>query len=250
MAVFLRPSISLPLRPSPKLTAKAVSMNRAIASNPESRKLPILLFDIMDTVVRDPFYHDVPAFFKMPMKELLECKHPTAWIEFEKGLIDETQLAKKFFKDGRSFDLEGLKDCMRRGYSYIEGVEELLLALKQNNYEMHAFTNYPIWYKIIEEKLKLSTYLSWTFCSCIIGKRKPEHDFYTEVLRHLNVEPASCVFIDDRMRNTEAAIEAGIVSLQFRNADSLRQDLSNIGIDIPTDGSNRNGVLPSLAEEQ
>lgn len=25
----------------------------------------------------------------MPMKELLECKHPMAWIEFEKGLIDE-----------------------------------------------------------------------------------------------------------------------------------------------------------------
>lgn len=23
------------------------------------------------------------------MKELLECKHPTAWIEFEKGMIDE-----------------------------------------------------------------------------------------------------------------------------------------------------------------
>jgi hypothetical protein len=39
----------------------------------------------------------------------------------------------------------GLKNCMRRGYSYIEGVEELLHALKQNNYEIHAFSNYPIW---------------------------------------------------------------------------------------------------------
>lgn len=43
----------------------------------------------------------------MPMKELLECKHPTAWIEFEKGLIDEDELARKFFIDGRDFDLEG-----------------------------------------------------------------------------------------------------------------------------------------------
>ncbi|MCL7024670.1 hypothetical protein MKW94_020343, partial [Papaver nudicaule] len=30
--------------------------------NPD-RKLPILLFDVMDTIVRDPFYHDIPAFF-------------------------------------------------------------------------------------------------------------------------------------------------------------------------------------------
>ena len=26
------------------------------------------------------------------MKELLEFKHPTAWIEFEKGMIDEVWL--------------------------------------------------------------------------------------------------------------------------------------------------------------
>ncbi|XP_022854180.1 flavin mononucleotide hydrolase 1, chloroplatic isoform X2 [Olea europaea var. sylvestris] len=137
-------------------------------SNTKTRKLPILLFDVMDTIVRDPFYHDIPAFFGLSMKELLECKHPTAWIEFEKGLINEMELARKFFKDGRSFDLEGLKSCMRTGYSYIEGVEELLQALKKNRYEMHAFTNYPIWYKIIEDKLKLSSYFSWTFCSCMM----------------------------------------------------------------------------------
>lgn len=208
------------------------SSNTTSTGNNGNRKLPILLFDIMDTIVRDPFYHDVPAFFRMPMEELLECKHPTAWIEFEKGLINETELARKFFKDGRDFDLEGLKNCMRRGYSYIEGVEGLLRALKQNNYEMHAFTNYPIWYEMIEDKLKLSTFLSWTFCSCTIGKRKPEPDFYLEVLRHLDVEPASCVFIDDRMRNVEAAEDVGIVGLHFKNADSLRQDLSLLGIDI------------------
>ncbi|GFQ01136.1 hypothetical protein PHJA_002257500 [Phtheirospermum japonicum] len=71
------------------------------------RKLPILLFDIMDTIVRDPFYHDIPAFFGMSMEELLECKHPAAWIEFEKGLISEMELARTFFKDGRPIDMEG-----------------------------------------------------------------------------------------------------------------------------------------------
>lgn len=199
------------------------------------RKVPILLFDIMDTIVRDPFYHDVTAFFRMSLKELIECKHPTAWIEFEKGLIDEMELARIFFKDERTFDLEGLKDCMRRGYSYIEGVEALLKDLKQNNYEMHAFTNYPIWYNIIEDKLKLSSYLSWTFCSCITGKRKPDPDFYSEVLKHLQVEPANCIFIDDRLKNVEAAVEAGIVGLQFKNADLLRRDLSLLGIEISKD---------------
>nr|XP_028957367.1 flavin mononucleotide hydrolase 1, chloroplatic-like isoform X1 [Malus domestica] len=126
-----------------------------------TRNLPIILFDIMDTVVRDPFYRDVPAFFGMSFDELIECKHPTAWIEFEKGITDEVELAKTFFKDGRPLDLEGLKNCMRKGYYYVEGVEELLYVLKDNNYEMHAFTNYPIWYEMIENKLNISKYLSW-----------------------------------------------------------------------------------------
>ncbi|KAL0318128.1 UNVERIFIED_CONTAM: Flavin mononucleotide hydrolase 1, chloroplatic [Sesamum calycinum] len=88
---------------------------------------------------------------------------------------------------------------MRRGYSYIEGVEALLIDLKKSGYEMHAFTNYPIWYEIIEEKLKLSTYLSWTFCSCIMGKRKPDPNLYMDILKHLKIEPACCIFIDDRL---------------------------------------------------
>ncbi|XP_076953142.1 flavin mononucleotide hydrolase 1, chloroplatic-like isoform X2 [Bidens hawaiensis] len=130
---------------SPKLPTK-MALHASGSSVTSARKLPVLLFDIMDTIVRDPFYHDIPAFFGMSMKELLDCKHPTAWIEFEKGLIDEMELARIFFKDGRHFDLEGLKSCIYQGYEYLEGIEELLSALKENGYEMHAFTNYPIWY--------------------------------------------------------------------------------------------------------
>lgn len=212
------------------MASEIASQKTSINLSSRRKKLPVLLFDIMDTVVRDPFYQDVPAFFRMPMKELIECKHPTAWIEFEKGQISEMELARKFFKDERHFDLEGLKTCMISGYSYIEGVEELLRDLKNNDYEMHAFTNYPIWYQLIEDKLRVSNYLSWTFSSCIMGKRKPDPEFYLEVVRHLQVEPADCIFIDDRLKNVEAALKVGIVGIQFKNANLLRQELISLGL--------------------
>lgn len=194
------------------------------------RQQPVLLFDVMDTIVRDPFYQDIPSFFRMSLKELIDHKHPTTWIDFELGFINEKELARNFFKDGRPVDLEGLKNCMRNGYLYVQGVEELLSVLKQNNYEMHALTNYPIWYEMIEHKLKLSTYLSWSFCSCTIGKRKPDLEFYAEVVRRLDVEPENCIFIDDRMRNVEAAVESGMVGLQFKDAKMLSYELSLLGI--------------------
>ncbi|XP_073315445.1 flavin mononucleotide hydrolase 1, chloroplatic isoform X1 [Primulina huaijiensis] len=224
---------SAPSHPNLASTKRIMPLKTA-AAPPEtaSRKLPILLFDVMDTIVRDPFYHDVPAFFGMSMKELLECKHPTAWIEFEKGLINEMEMIQIFFKDGRPVDVEGLKSCMRQGYSYIEGVEVLLDDLKKNGFEMHAFTNYPVWYEIIEEKLKLSSYLSWTFCSCKIGKRKPDPDIYMDVSNYLKVDPTSCIFIDDSTRNVEAALDAGFTGIQFKNVELLREDLTHLGIHI------------------
>ncbi|XP_068667252.1 flavin mononucleotide hydrolase 1, chloroplatic-like [Aristolochia californica] len=234
MALFLRPAIS----PFAIFSSQSIKMANtvSVSSLSETRKLPILLFDVMDTLVRDPFYQDVPAFFGMSMKELLEIKHPTAWIEFEEGLINEEELEKKFFKDGRPFDLEGLKACIKKGYHYLDGIKSLLLRLKRNCYEIHAFTNYPFWYMMIEEKLKLSAYLSWTYCSCNSGKRKPAPEAYFAVLKHLGVEPSSCIFIDDRMVNVEAAISTGMVGIHFKNADSLEKNLSLLGVETSIRG--------------
>uniref|UniRef100_A0A0D9XRE0 FCP1 homology domain-containing protein n=1 Tax=Leersia perrieri TaxID=77586 RepID=A0A0D9XRE0_9ORYZ len=240
---------STPLRRPPCMSSTsavpaAASAAAATGEASQPRKLPVLLFDVMDTVVRDPFYNHIPAFFQMSMKELLESKHPTAWSEFEMGLIDENELAKKFFNDGRSFDLEGLKASMVKAYEYIDGVEDILFHLKQNDYEVHAFTNYPVWwvsayldtsvymYQLVEEKLKLSKYLSWTFCSCTVGKRKPSPDFYLHAVDHLHVDPANCIFIDDRMTNIEAALGVGMVGLHFKNAEMLKKDLCSLGVEF------------------
>ncbi|KAK9087896.1 hypothetical protein Syun_030290 [Stephania yunnanensis] len=236
-------------RPIKMLTTNTISVTSQASSTEKvlsKRKLPILLFDIMDTIVRDPFYHDVPEFFSddsgdgflvsslMPFKELMECKHPTAWIEFEKGLIDERELAKIFFKDCRPLDLEGLKNCMKRGYSYMGGVEALLKDLKENNYEMHAFTNYPDWPAV---RSSIFSNANAHLCSCSDiavkqeCKRKPDADAYLEVLRRLEVDPGNCIFIDDRMTNVEAAQNVGILGIQFKDAASLRRELSNMGVE-------------------
>jgi FMN hydrolase / 5-amino-6-(5-phospho-D-ribitylamino)uracil phosphatase len=65
-----------------------------------------------DTIVKDPFFKEIPAFFNMSMKELLAAKHPTAWLEFERGEISECELFDKFFLDGRRFDGPGLLQSM------------------------------------------------------------------------------------------------------------------------------------------
>lgn len=49
----------------------------------------VLLLDVMDTVVADPFFEHMPRFFGMSFQELLAAKHPDAWVRFERGVIDQ-----------------------------------------------------------------------------------------------------------------------------------------------------------------
>lgn len=65
-AIPLKPPYTKPIRISLNPSFRNITKRPLMASlrgQTQQRKLPILLFDIMDTIVRDPFYQDVPAFF-------------------------------------------------------------------------------------------------------------------------------------------------------------------------------------------
>lgn len=177
----------------------------------------------------------MPAFFGLSFQELLAAKHPTAWVDFECGCITEEEMVSKFFLDGRPVDGDRLKSVMREKYHYIDGMESLLSRLSSAGYEMHTLSNYPSWYKIIEDKLKLSKYVKWTYISCegpMQGHRKPNAQAYASVLSHLGIPPERALFVDDRGVNIEGAIQSGIQSILFKNADALERDLRARGLEF------------------
>ncbi|KAF6256642.1 HAD-like domain-containing protein [Scenedesmus sp. NREL 46B-D3] len=194
---------------------------------------PVILLDVMDTIVSDPFFDHMPRFFNLTFKELLAAKHPTAWVEFEKDQITQQQLFDKFFADRRQFDGQALIEHMVAHYRYIDGMPELLQRLKQAGYSLHAMSNYPTWYKLIEEKLQLSQYLDWTFVSCtgpMRGLRKPAPAAFEAATSHLQLPPQQLVFVDDRQPNVDAAAQAGMTAILFTDTAALDQKLQQLGL--------------------
>jgi HAD superfamily hydrolase (TIGR01509 family) len=185
----------------------------------------ILLFDAMSTIVHEPFVKEVPAFFEMPLEELVPQLSYDAWVEFEKGAIDEGEFQRRFFKDGRSWDYDGLVAMLRRTYRYVDGMEALLAELAAANTPMHILSNYPSWYQIIEDRLAVTRFLPWTFVSCDTGVRKPDRDAYLGAARTLGTSPERCLFIDDRRDNVTAARAVGMQAIEFRGTDDLRAQL-------------------------
>ena len=190
----------------------------------------VLLLDVMGTLVHDPFYREIPEFFGMSLAELIEAKHPSTWVEFELGQIDETELARRFFADERPIDLPKLEATLLQAYRFIDGVEPVLERLRRRGVAMHALSNYSPWYRLIEASVGLSRYLSWSFVSCDTGVRKPDPRAYQGAAEALALPPSACVFVDDRVINCQAAEAMGMTSLQFFDAATLADALA--GLDL------------------
>jgi HAD superfamily hydrolase (TIGR01509 family) len=185
----------------------------------------LILWDVLDTLVRDPFFTHMAEFFGLSFEQLLKEKHPTAWGEFELNKLDEEQLFASFFRDGRPIDGAGFKRYVADAYAFIEGIEPMLAELKARGIPMYALSNYPTWYRLIDERLGLSRYVELSFISCHTGVRKPAPAAYLGACEALGRTPGECLFVDDREVNCEAA-RLGMPSVRFRgDVAALRDEL-------------------------
>jgi len=190
----------------------------------------VLLLDVMDTLVHDPFHLEIPRFFGVSLRELLPRLRQGAWVSFEQGELQESEFFAQFFADGQPVDGEGLRAAVRAGYRLLPGVESLLGELHARGVPMHALSNYPRWYELIEDAVRLSRWVEWSFVSCRTGLRKPDPAAYRHACRALGVEPSACVFVDDRETNCAAARAEGMQAVQFTDAAALRTALVARGL--------------------
>lgn len=202
----------------------------ANVDNPRNR--PIIVTDVLDTLVIDPFFNGMASFFNFDsMQQLMDAKTPGVWIDFELGLINETQLAEQFFKDRRHVDIKLLKQFLKNTYQLIPGVNIMLDRLRRAQIEVHVCSNYPIWADLIEESVGLSSRfgVQWTFVSARHGIRKPDLRAFSLVAQLAGVDMSSCILLDDREKNCQAAQDAGyLAAIHFENTEQVCRQLETI----------------------
>jgi putative hydrolase of the HAD superfamily len=66
-----------------------------------------------------------------------------------------------------------------------------------------------------------------------VGHIKPSAAFYHACAEAAGAAPESCVFIDDMVENVEGARAAGLIGLVYREPQTLREDLRQLGVEVP-----------------
>lgn len=183
--------------------------------------MKVFLFDVMSTLVYDPFYRELPKAFGLSLSQLLDGKDRTAWVDFECGLIDEHAFIERFW--GKKSDGLRMRECFIEHYNYLEGVPEFLSRLRQQGHTIVTASNYPVWYEHLDEKLDLSAFVDAHFVSYQMGVRKPQTQFFQHILNTLGVDVRSCCFVDDRKENCDAAASFGMSTHHVRGNYPLQK---------------------------
>jgi putative hydrolase of the HAD superfamily len=184
---------------------------------------PHFLFDLMDTLVVDPFYRAILEFLGTDLATWQSVRDYSTWVAFELGQIDYAGYCAGMFADRRSVDPVSLERAIRSGTRWVEGMPELLSRLPADR--VHVLSNYPPWWRWIDEDLGISSRVGQLVVSCEIGVRKPDPGAFAIAAQRIGVAPGRVVFVDDREQNVEAAQRAGMTGILFTSARELELEL-------------------------
>jgi HAD superfamily hydrolase (TIGR01509 family) len=194
--------------------------------------LDALLFDLMGTVVYDPYREALEAAAGMELGAAFRLRDPDCWPAFERGAIDEAEFARRFFADGDSsqtLDMAAFHRVRQEGYHLLPGMGELLDGL-QGRVDCYIASNYPVWIEQLQRQFGLDRLFRKVYASCYLGLRKPDPAFFHAILTDLALEPQCCLFVDDRPENCEAAAAMGIEVHLFDGALGLNRRLAEVGV--------------------
>lgn len=194
--------------------------------------LDALLFDLMGTVIYDPYREALEAATGMELTSVFRARDPKSWPDFERGAIDEAEFVRRFFSDpvpGHQLDIAAFHRVRRERYHLLPGMAQLLADL-QGRADCYVASNYPVWIDQMGEEFAFDRLFRKVYASCHLGLRKPDPAFFIAILDDLALAPQRCLFIDDRADNCEAAASLGLRVHLFEGADGLRERLRDEGV--------------------
>ncbi|HVF80339.1 MAG TPA: HAD family phosphatase [Flavisolibacter sp.] len=114
----------------------------------------------------------------------------------------------------------------------IEETVEIFRQLRQRNtYKFYALTNWSA--ELFPVALQRYDFLHWFDGRLVSGEeklRKPFPEFYQLLLDRFHIKKEEAIFIDDNLRNAEAAEAFGIKTIRFINPSQLKAALQENGV--------------------
>jgi putative hydrolase of the HAD superfamily len=167
--------------------------------------------------------------------EEFQDRHDLSFPAFDSGQITLNEyLDRTLFYRQRHFTREEFTAFMFAQSKEYPDTRAILDKLTQSGkFFVGAINNEPLelnQYRI--EAFDLRRNFLVFFSSCYIRSRKPEETIFRVALEVTQRPPEQCLFIDDRLLNLESPRRLGMNTILHQNADQLRSEFANFGVEV------------------
>jgi 2-haloacid dehalogenase len=118
----------------------------------------------------------------------------------------------------------------------IEGTVEIARQLKRSGVRLLALTNWSAeTFPRARHRMTFLDEFDGVLVSGTVGLVKPDPAIYQLLVERHDVDVKRCVFIDDSLRNVEAAARLGFDAIHFQSPEQLANELRKRGMLAPLD---------------
>lgn len=115
----------------------------------------------------------------------------------------------------------------------VPGMHQLLSDLKKNGYPIYGLTNWSD--ETMREELVRWDIFRLVDDMVVSGREnilKPDPAIFQCLLSRFKIEASESVFVDDNLKNVEAALRLGFHAIHFYGAENLRRVLADLGVNV------------------
>ena len=157
-----------------------------------------------------------------------------AWNESDRSVLDAEEQLAVFVQNAPEYEKEirlFWENVARAIYQY-DYSRAWIRELKQKGYHVYILSNYGKWtYEHTAEALSFLSDVDGQVFSFEVHQIKPEPEIYQLLLKRYGLKAEESVFLDDTLKNVEAAEEQGIHGIHFLTKEQAEKELRKLGVD-------------------
>ncbi len=155
------------------------------------------------------------------------------WNQRDKGDHPDEYYVEEFVSAAPEYEQE-IREILRRSPECIHQREYAATwasYLKNKGYHLYVLSNYSDYMLQVNRKdMKFLKYMDGAVFSCEEKQIKPYPDIYQTLISRYDLDPARCVFLDDRQENCDAAAALGIHAIRFIDFKQAAEELKKLGV--------------------
>ena len=156
--------------------------------------------------------------------------NPT-WNELDRGVWSREKLLQSFIKEAPDLEQE-----IRLVFSDLSTIvrkfpksDSWVQSLKDRGYHVYYLSNYSSYVrKDTEKELTFMKLMDGGIMSYEVQLIKPDLAIYQTLMERYDLQPEECVFLDDTVRNVEAAQALGIAGIVVTSQEQAKKELETL----------------------